>query len=147
MAAALSTLDLSEYLERVRAFLVDAGEVSYSDESLEEALRQACGDLGRSYGAFVTIEDLDSADATSVELADEDLSGRGAAGYAARMRAVDRADSANLGQNMPANLLDWSKNTLYYFDQRMREVKQRLMQQSTNNPAGEWTWDESDKNW
>ena len=145
--ATLSTLDLAAYIDRLRAFLVDSLEVSFSDATLTEAIRQAIGDLGRAYGAFVTIEDLDSALATTVELIDEDLVVRGAAGFAARMRAIDRSDSANLGQSMPSNLLDWSKNTLYYFDGRMREVKQRLLQQSTNGPAGEWTWDESDKNW
>ena len=49
--------------------------------------------------------------------------------------AVDRADSANLGQSMPANLLEWSKNTLYYFDDKLRGVKQRLEQRSASNPA------------
>ncbi len=145
--ATLSTLTLANYLTRLRSFLVDSTSLSFDDATLTEAIRQAIGDLGRAYGAFVMIEDLDSAAATSVEKVDEDLVVRGAAGFAARMRAIDRTDSANLGQSMPSNLLDWSKNTLYYFDGRMRDVKQRLLQQSTNGPAGEWTWDESDKNW
>jgi hypothetical protein len=145
--ATLSTLTLANFLTRLRSFLVDSTSLSFDDASLTEAIRQAIGDLGRAYGAFVTIEDLDSALATSVELVDEDLVIRGAAGFAARMRAIDRTDSANLGQSMPSNLLDWSKNTLYYFDGRMREVQRRLMQQSINDPAGKWTWDESDKNW
>jgi len=145
--ATLSTLTLANYLTRLRSFLVDSTSLSFDDATLTEAIRQAIGDLGRAYGAFVMIKDLDSAAATSVENVDEDLVVRGAAGFAARMRAIDRTDSANLGQSMPSNLLDWSKNTLYYFDGRMRDVKQRLLQQSTNGPAGEWTWDESDKNW
>lgn len=145
--ATLSTLTLANYLTRLRSFLVDSTSLSFDDATLTEAIRQAIGDLGRAYGAFVMIKDLDSASATTVEKVDEDLVVRGAAGFAARMRAIDRTDSANLGQSMPSNLLDWSKNTLYYFDGRMRDVKQRLLQQSTNGPAGEWTWDESDKNW
>lgn len=142
-----SALLLADYLDRLRDFLVDAGEVSYADASLTEAIRQAIGDLGRVYGSGVTIEDLDLAQTTTVRLADEDLVIRGAAGYAARMRAVDRADSANLGQNMPSTLLDWSKNTLYWFDQTLRQVKQRILQESTSSPASEWTWDESEQNW
>ena len=109
--------------------------MAYSDDALSEATRQAAGDLGRAYGEFVTIEDLDSAAATNVDVLDEDLLIRGAAGFAARMRAVDRADSANLGQRCRANLLEWSKNTLYYFDDKLRGVKQRRLQQSTTNPA------------
>ena len=140
-------VDTCNFLTRLRSFLVDSTSLSFDDATLTEAIRQAIGDLGRAYGAFVTIKDLDSAAATSVENVDEDLVVRGAAGFAARMRAIDRTDSANLGQSMPSNLLDWSKNTLYYFDGRMREVQRRLLQQSTNDPAGEWTWDESDKNW
>jgi hypothetical protein len=147
MADTASTLTLDGFIVRLRAFLVDSGEVSYLDAALEEALRQAIGDLGRSYGEFVTIEDLDAADETTVADVDEALVVRGAAGYAARMRAVDRAESANLDQSMPGSLLEWSKNTLYYFDQALRLVKQRRLQNSTSNPASQWTWDESDKNW
>ena len=142
-----STLTLSDFETRLRAYLVDAGSASYADAALEEALRQATGDLGEVYGFFVTIKDLDSAAATNLDQRDESLTVRGAAGYAARMRAVDRADSANLGQSMPGNLLDWSKNTLYYFDQAMRRVKIRIMQESANEQQGLWDWDESEKNW
>ncbi len=145
--ANLSTLDLVGYQTRLRAFLVNADKVSYADEALSEALRQASGDLGRVYGAFVTIKDLDSAASTNVEKADEDLLIRGAAGFAARMRAVDRADSANIGQSMPGDLLEWSKNTLFYFDDKLKSVKTRRLQQSTSNPASPWTWDETNKNW
>ena len=142
-----STIILADLLTRLRAFLVDSGSVSYSDASLTEAIRQAAGDLGRAYGKFVTIDDLDLAAATNVDVLDVDLLLRGAAGYAARMRAVDRADSANLGQSMPANLLEWSKNTLYWFDDKLKQVRLRLVQSSAGNPASQWTWDESDKNW
>ena len=156
MAETLSTLDLDGFIARLRAFLVDAGELSYSDNSLTEGIRQAAGDLGRMvYGAFVTITDLDSAITTSVEQRDEDMVVRGAAGYAGRMRAVDRVDSANMGQNMPSTLLDWSTSLLDAFAASLAQMKiDRTATDiaaeeppSVGSGIGKWTWDESDKNW
>jgi len=142
-----SILTVLEFQTRLRAFLQDDQEILYSDATLEEALRQAAGDLGRAYGLFVTIDDLDGASATNVDQRDEDLLIRGAAGFAARFRAVDRAEDASLAQSMPADLLEWSKNTLYYFDQKLNDVRKRKLQQSASGPASAWTWDESEKNW
>lgn len=142
-----STLTLASLIGRVRAFLVDSGSESFADGTVTEGLRQALADLSKVYGSYLMIKDLDDSGATTVNVLDVDLVVRGAAGYAARMRAMERTDSANLGQSMPSNLLEWSKSTLYWFDDKLKQVKLRLMQQSTANPASLWTWDESDRNW
>lgn len=140
--AALSTLDLVGYMARLRAFLVDADSYSFADAVLEEGLRQAASDLGRAYGTLVVISGLDGGAATSVEKIDEDLVTRGAAGYCVRMRAVERADSANLGQNMPTSLLEWSKNTLYWFEDKLRLVRLRGLQGTSCSPMSGWEWEE-----
>ena len=142
-----STLTLPSFIARVRAFLVDSGAEAYADSTVTEGLRQAVADLSKVYGVIVLIKDLDEAGVTTVDVLDVALVIRGAAGYAARSRAMERTDSANLAQSMPTNLLEWSKNTLYWFDDKLKQIRLRLLQSSASNPASQWTWDESDKNW
>lgn len=142
-----STLTLVNFEARVSGLLDDASNQVFALTLVDESIRQVLGDLGRVIGTRPTIINLDSAAATSVDVRDEDLIVRGAFGYAARSKALDRSTEMSIGQSMPANLLELSKNALYYFEDKLKLVRVRTIQESTGNVPGQWTWDESNKNW
>jgi hypothetical protein len=143
-----SAITLAAALARVRDYLVDAGGLVWTDGTITEGIRQALGDVSRASGAKLTLTGLDSAAATTLDALDEDLLVRGAAGYAARSRAIDRAEMANLNQNTAPGLQDWSKNQLEWFAEGVRTVRLRVLQRSASSPASAWTWDEDgEKAW
>jgi hypothetical protein len=142
-----STLQLTDFETRLGNYLSDSGSILWTLAEKDEGIRQALDDFSRVAGSKLTLNGLDSAAATTLDQLDEELLVRGAAAYAARIRALDRAQAANMGQNSPTTLLDWAKNQAYYFDQALIKVKTRYMARSTNKPHAAVTWDESTKNW
>jgi hypothetical protein len=142
-----SALKLTDFETRLNNALSDSGSVLWTIAEKDEALKTALGDLSNAAGAKLTIKDLDSAAATTLDALDESLLVRGAAGYAARTRALERAQRANIGETMPAALLEWAKNQSYYYEQKLSQVKARYLAQSTASPHSPLEWDESNKNW
>ena len=72
---------------------------------------------------------------------------RGAGGYAARSRSLDRAEMANLATGPTAPLFEWGKNQLYWFNDQLKQVRARELQASGGAPASALAWDESEPNW
>ena len=144
---AYSTLVLANFEGRITSMLNDSSAGVYPVALMDQALLQVLGDLTRATGVQVTIDDLNSATTTTVDLRDEDLVIRGACAYCLRTEAASRSQAANIGQSMPANLLDLAKNWMYYYEGAIKTVRVRKLQESANNKPGLWEWDESDKKW
>jgi hypothetical protein len=144
---AYSALILENFEGRITSMLNDSSAGNYDALLMDEALLQVLGDLTRATGVQVEIEDLNSATSTTVDLRDEDLVIRGACAYCLRTEAASRSQAANVGQSMPANLLDLAKNWMYYYEGAVKTVRVRKLQESANNKPGLWEWDESEKKW
>lgn len=142
-----STLNLSQLRARLQALLVDAGALVWSSDTLDEAIRQALNDAGRVLGVKLTLSGLDSALLTSIDARDDDLVIRGAAGYAARSRSLDRAERVNLAAGTPPALFEWGKNQLDGFNDQLKQVRARGLQASGSAPASALAWDESAPGW
>jgi len=112
MAATLSSLSA-----RVRDLLADGAADLWGDPAVTEALRLALGEYTlaaqvHAPGApAVTLSGLDGAPSTSLPEAHETLIVLGAAGYAAQMRAVDRAGLHDEGAESRL-LADWGSRRL-----------------------------------
>jgi hypothetical protein len=142
-----STLKLTDFETRLNTALSDSGSILWTLAEKDEALKTALGDISTAAGVKLTIDDLDSAAATTLDALDESLLIKGAAGYAARTRALERAQRANISETMPDSLLEWAKNQSYYYEQKLPLVKARYLAQSTASPHSPVIWDESNKNW
>jgi hypothetical protein len=138
------TTTLSTIRDRVEAFLVDSSNLSFSTTTLDEGIRQALGDLSRTYGANLVLSGLDGASTTTVELMDESALVLGAAAYAAKSRSIDRAERANLANGVPSTLLEWGRQHLAKFEDRLREIRRRKIANGTSI-AATWEWNEENE--
>jgi hypothetical protein len=130
--------------------LVDTGVVVWATDTLDEGLRQALSDVSGVTGSVLLLNGLDSAASTTIDARDDDLLIRGAAGYAARSRAADRAEMVSVVlPAQPAGLAEWGARELDDFRDGLELVRLRVLQSQTTTvkPAGEWEWDETEKNW
>ncbi len=74
------------------------------------------------YDKLQTIEDLDSATATTVPADDESLICTGAAGYAAMSRALDLGEQVTLDRDVPQKAKTWAGQKLQDFRQGLAAV-------------------------
>ena len=74
------------------------------------------------YDKMQTIEDLDSATATTVPADDESLICTGAAGYAALSRALDLGEQVTLDRDVPTKAKTWAGEKLQTFRQGLAAV-------------------------
>jgi hypothetical protein len=109
-SATLSTLE-----SRVQVLLSDANARVYSEDLLEEAIRLALGEYSTRAQQVYTLEDLDEAEATTIPDYFDSVVVIGAAGHAAKARALDRADSFTQGETLPADLDAWGETQLTRF--------------------------------
>jgi len=84
---------LDELRVRIRAYLMDIAGLIWDDGVLDEAIRLALADLQRVTPITLTIEGLDGALVTVLEMGMDGLLVRGGAVYAMEARSVDRWDS------------------------------------------------------
>jgi hypothetical protein len=109
---------LSSLQTRVKALLMDTQARSWDSDTLTESIRLALGEYALAGGSAVTVSELDGAEATTLNALHESPLVLGAAAYAALARAVDWADSAQLGSES-GQLKAWG-------DQRLHEFKAML---------------------
>jgi hypothetical protein len=74
------------------------------------------------YDAMQTIEDLDSATATTVPADDESLICTGAAGFAALSRALDLDEQVTLDRDVPTKAKTWAGQKLQDFRQGLAAI-------------------------
>jgi len=124
---------LEEIRERVRLFLMDTGGLVWDNDSLDEAIRQALRDLQEVTPITLTLEGLDAAVATVLEMGMDSVIVRGAAVYGLQMRIIDRADTFELNQTGldMANLVEKLK-TQYLLD--VQKIRTRQFQMSACVP-------------
>ncbi len=142
-----STLTLAQLRLRLQHLLADAEARVWSPDTLDEAIRQALNDCGRVLGSKLTLTGLDGAVATSIDARDEELVIRGAAGYAARSRSLDRAERVDLAGGSTTILLDGGRNQLNEFETQLNVLRLRQLQAGTAAPAVTLLWDESHPHW
>jgi hypothetical protein len=149
-------LTLSTARARVQSLLMDSGVTIWPEDILDEGLRQALGDIGRACGSAVELAGLDGSPieepppgyvARYIDSRDYDLLIRGAGGYAARSRAVDRAEMVSIVAGQPGGLEEWGKRELEDFQEGVEQVRKRGLQSARSGPMGAWGWDESHKGW
>lgn len=109
---------LATMLTRVRDGLMDSGSQVWTDGALTESIRLALGEYRLAGEVDVTLQGLDLAAATTLPAAHESLIVWGGLAYAALARAVDRAESFELGSES-AELKAWG-------DKRLQEFKAML---------------------
>lgn len=115
---------LNDFIGRVRDLMADGDQVIYPDQACTEAIRLALGEYNLAArvtdetAALVTIQNLDSAAATTLPGEHESMIVWGAAAYAAQARAVDRVDVQDGGKESAAAKA-WG-------DSRLREFKGML---------------------
>jgi hypothetical protein len=108
---------LTSLRDRVESALMDSSNLSWDTGTLDEAIRQALAFVikARAPASPYTLSGLDGASSTTLPEADTAYLVMGAAGFAARSRAVNRTQAANLAEAMPAALLSWSSAQLDAF--------------------------------
>ena len=74
------------------------------------------------YDKVQTLDDLDSASATSFPAEDETLIATGAAGYAALSRALDLGEQVTLDRDVPTRAKTWAGEKLQVFRQGLAAV-------------------------
>lgn len=134
---------LAQIRTRVRNFLTDSGALIWSNDALDESIRLALRDISSAVaGTQLTLKDLDSASVTTLPARDESCLVQGAAAYCAMARAQERVESANVGQDMPAQLFEWANNRMDAYRQALEEIRRRCLQNSASSPHSELEWEE-----
>ncbi len=141
MAATLATAR-----DRVEMYLGDSSNLTYSTDSIEEALRSALAELSIVHGTALTLNGLDTASTTTLPAIDEFALIIGAVAYALQFRNAARLEDAMPQAADPDSLLLSAKEFRSHFDYQLKQIKRRLMQESSDHPHSEWDWDE-DYSW
>jgi hypothetical protein len=104
---------------------MDVGGLIWSDLAIDEAIRLVLRDLQLISPITLTIEGLDGALVTLLEMGMDGLVVRGAAVYALEMRSIDSLDAFELSQTGldTSNLVDRMKKE-YLIDVEKMRVKQ-----------------------
>jgi hypothetical protein len=126
-----SSATLSTLSSRVQVLLSDANSRVYSEGLLEESIRLALGEYSTRAKQVFTLNGLDSATATTLPDYFDSVVVIGAAGYAAKARALDRADSFTQGETLPADLAAWGEAQLT----RFRAILDDLYPQTASSEA------------
>ena len=137
--------DLAGIRDRVELYLIDATNKSFDANTLDEALKQALSDLSKAAGAALTVKDLDSESATTVETQDLATLVQGAAAYAAESRTVKRTEMVSIGENPQPSLKAWAAGTMELFQARLNQVRLRTLHNASTAPHGAMEWTEEPK--
>lgn len=115
---------LASITDRVEQTLADTSNVIWAAAAITEGIRSAMGEynaaqlIDQPTATAVTLNGLDGAAVTTLPESYDTVIVWGAAAYCAQSRAIDRADSYQLGAKMES-LKGWS-------DQRLRDFKAML---------------------
>jgi hypothetical protein len=125
---------LSDLRTMVRALLADAEAACFENTLVDQAARQALGEMGRVYGAALAVKDLDSAAATTLEAEDVPALVLGSAGYALRSRCVDLSEMHTPGDAVPPALGEASQVFLAAFGAALESIRQHRLRTSAAVP-------------
>lgn len=124
---------LDELRVRIRGYLMDITGLVWDDGVLDEAIRLALADLQRVTPITLTIEGLDGALVTVLEMGMDGLLVRGGAVYAMESRSVDRWDSYEIEPTVSdiGNLVERIKKQ-YLID--VEKIRKKQFQVSSGVP-------------
>ncbi len=112
----------------------------YTDEGWEITTIDQVIPLGNTititYSAQNTIDGLDSAAGTTIPLAHTETIAIGATGFAARSRAVSRAESINLQPSVQKQLSDMANSYIMSFYQRLAQNRESIPAANWDMPEG-----------
>lgn len=133
---------LTDLLSQAALLLDDVNGRTWSSETLTGCFRLTLDEYNRACGLTCTLAGLDGASETTLPVRDASLLVRGACGTAVLRRTLQRAESANLGQQVPAELRAWGEARLAEFHRGLEAVRLANLHGGAA-PWGAWTWDEN----
>lgn len=142
---------LASIRDQVEINLMDSSNLIWSTTILDEAIRAALADISRVYGDVLTLKDLDSATATTVEDLDAYALVKGAAAHALVFRVIGRYEEATPEPNFTPKLASLAAARMaefrVYLAQMNQVIRQGVLedkQESTDVPYTQWDWEEED---
>ncbi len=119
----------------IRRLLADPESRTWDDETLDEAIRQALTELIQAAGHPIPLEGLDGEEnPTLLSPEQSQVLAGGAAAYAVLTRSLQRAEAHDLGQSIPAVLLDWAHARMKHFQAQVLALRLITLQSSTQPP-------------
>jgi hypothetical protein len=140
------TATLATARDRVEMYLGDSSNLIYSTATIDEALRSALAELSTVHGTALTLNGLDTAVATTLPDIDEFALIIGAVAYALQFRNAARLEDAMPQAAEPDQIRLSADEFREHFNYQLKQIKRRLLQESSDHPHEEWDWDE-DYSW
>lgn len=137
-------ITLSTVRDQVEARLVDSGNLIYTTATLDEAIRAALAEMSSAYGSAQTLDDLDSATATSFDDVDLHTLCVGAVAFALRSRFFQKYEEASPDREDPDDLADAATRVMDEFLALLTHVRLRRFQEAVDHPYAVWDWDENE---
>lgn len=143
-------VDYATILARVRVLVMDGSSLIWSDSDLQAGIRLALQELNLRGGTTQTLKDLDGAAATTLAANLEGVLAVGSAAYAARARAVDRAEAYELA-NEGAALGAWAEGQAQAFEKLLEvlypaeQARTAGQKTASTNIFGAWADDFGEK--
>lgn len=134
---------LTDLLTQTALLLDDPNGRTWSSDRLTLCVRLALDVYNRTCDTRCTLTGLDGAAVTNLPECDLPLMVRGASAYAVLLRVLVRAESANLGQQVPEELRGWATRQLAEFCRDVGTIRTANLRRG-GAPWTAWAWDESD---
>jgi len=128
------TTTASDIRDRLEFLLMDAQNLTWDANTLDEALRQALSQFNAVSGQNAALSGLNGASVTTLATGDEALIVLGAAGFAALSRTAGSAVRLGLAGEAADRLLTWGRTQQARFDLCLAAVRLRQLQASAAAP-------------
>jgi hypothetical protein len=138
----MAAATLATARDRVEMYLGDSSNLTYSTDTLDEAIRSALAEISVVHGTALTLNGLDSASATTLPALDEFALIIGAVAFALQFRNAARLEDAMPQAAEPDSLILSANKFRSHFNYQLKQIKRRLLQESSDHPHSEWDWDE-----
>lgn len=132
--------DLEIIRGKASVLLMDTNHKSWDVGTLDQVIRMALADLGRSAGAALTIGGLDGATTTTVDGQDQACLLIGVAAYAAMARSLDLSEKISLGEGPQTTMVKYAESMMSQFQELLGKISRRAMNLSTTAPYGTKGW-------
>ena len=137
-------ITLTTIRAQVETQLMDVANLTWSDDTINEAIRQTLADLSRIYGELQTLDLLDGATETTFDDLDQQPLVLGAVAHALTFRVIGRFEEATPEPKLAAQLADFSQLLMEEFHAHLTQTQLRKFQESTSSPypSSGWFWEE-----
>ncbi len=135
-------ITLTTIRAQVETQLMDVANLTWSDDTINEAIRQALADLSRIYGELQTLDLLDGATETTFDDLDQQPLVLGAVAYSLTYRVIGRFEEATPEPKLAAQLADFAQSLMSEFQGQLVQTQLRRFQESTYPIYDQWHWNE-----